>query len=207
MPDQLTATNTDAKFNPHPEGQYAARCVDVVDLGEKVEQYPGFPERLSHKCLLIFRTGQKNEETGEFIDIAKEFTVSMGEKANLRKALEDWRGKSYTAAQVEEGVPLHKLTGQPALITVEHKRSQKGRTYANMKGIAPLPPQMASMAPSIDGYKRAEYIEERKKTYAQESRAFRQAMNAPPMDGAESMDDSGYPDQSPEDDQSDDLPF
>ena len=202
MPDQLTATNTDAKFNPHPEGQYAARCVDVVDLGEKVEQYPGFPERLSHKCLLIFRTGRKNEETGEFIDIAKEFTVSMGEKANLRKALEDWRGKSYTPAQVEEGVPLHKLTGQPALITVEHKRSQKGRTYANMKGIAPLPPQMASMAPSIDGYKRAEYIEERKKTYAQESQEFRKAINAPPPN--EPPDDD-YPGQSPDDDA--DLPF
>lgn len=203
MSDTLTATASDAKFSPHPEGQFAARCVDVVDLGEKVEQYPGFPQRLSHKCLLIFRTGQTNADTGEIIDIAKEFTVSMGEKANLRKFLEDWRGKSYQAAQIEQGVPLHKLTGQPALITVEHKTSGKGRTYANVKGITPLPPQMAVAAPSAEGYTRAEYIEERKKTYAQESRAFRKAAAAPPSDPSE-MDDSDYNAATADDS---DLPF
>ena len=203
MSDQITATNSDAKFAPHPEGQYPARCVDVVDLGEKVEQYPGYPQRLSHKCMLIFRTGEQNLETGDFIDIGKEFTVSMGEKANLRKALEDWRGKSYTPAQVDEGVPLHKLTGQPALITVEHKTSGKGRTYANLKTIAPLPKQMSESAPSADGYQRAEYIEERKKAYAQESKAFRKAAAAPSMPG----DDEDYPGQSPEDDDDSSLPF
>ena len=202
MSDEITATASDAKFLPHPEGQYAARCVDVVDLGEKVEQYPGFPQRLSHKCMLIFRTGEQNEETGDFIDIAKEFTVSMGEKANLRKALEDWRGKSYTPSQVEDGVPLHKLTGQPALITVEHKTSAKGRVYANMKGIAPLPKLMLGSAPVADGYKRPEYIEERKKVYAQESKAFRKAAAAPPMDG-ESFED--FPQALDDEDSS--LPF
>ncbi len=200
MPDQITATASDAKFAPHPEGQYAARCVDVVDLGEKVEQYPGFPQRLSHKCMLIFRTGEVNAETQEDIDIAKEFTVSMGEKANLRKFLEDWRGKSYTPVQVEQGVPLHKLTGQAALITVEHKTSQKGRTYANVKGITPLPPQMAVAAPSADGYTRAEYIEERKKAYAQESKAFRKAAMAPAPDESDDTDYSV-------DTKDDDLPF
>jgi len=200
MSDNLTATASDAKFSPHPEGQYAARCVDVVDLGEKVEQYPGFPQRLSHKCLLIFRTGEVNPDTKEIIDIAKEFTVSMGEKANLRKFLEDWRGKSYQPAQIEQGVPLHKLTGQAALITVEHKTSGKGRTYANVKGITPLPPQMAVAAPSAEGYTRAEYIEERKKAYAQESRTFRKAANAPPAEG------ESFEDYSQDDDDSS-LPF
>ena len=99
-----------------------------------------------------------------------------------------------------QGVPLHKLTGQAALITVEHKTSQKGRTYANVKGITPLPPQMAVAAPSAEGYSRAEYIEERKKAYAQESRTFREAANAPPAEG-ESFED--YTQDQPDDD----LPF
>ncbi len=202
MSDTITATATDAKFSPHPVGQFAARCVDVVDLGEKLEQYPGSPQHLARKCLLIFRTGERNNETGEIIDIAKEFTVSMGEKANLRKFLEDWRGKSYTPAQIEEGVPLHKLTGQPALITVEHKLSGKGRTYANLKGVTPLPKQMAEVAPDATGYERAEYIAERKKNYAQEAQAFRKAMAAPP---ASEPEDEGYP--APLDDDDSSLPF
>ena len=84
-----------AEFLPHPEGQFVAVCCDVIDLGEKVDDYPGTPPKLSPKCALVFRTGEKNADTSEAIDIAQEYTVSMGEKANLRKALESWRGKPY----------------------------------------------------------------------------------------------------------------
>ena len=92
------------------------------------------------------------------------------------------------------------MTGQAALITVEHKSSAKGRTYANVKGITPLPPQMAVAAPGAEGYTRAEYIEERKKAYAQESRTFRKAANAPPAEG------ESFEDYSQDDDDSS-LPF
>lgn len=199
MADVITATGSDAKFKAHPEGQFVAQCVDAIDLGEKVESYPGSPDKLSHKCALVFRTGETNEETGEPIDIAGEFTVSMGEKANLRKFLESWRGKSYKEEEIALGVPLHKLDGQWALLTVEHKTSQKGRTYARISSVAGLPKQMAAHKPTFSKYERADYWMEKKEGYAESARKFRADIGAAAPAG-------GFSDDPPPP-TDDDLPF
>ena len=96
-------------------------------MGESVQDFADKPKYLAQKCALVFRTGEKNEETSSYIDVSGEFTLSMGEKANLRKFLEQWRGKPYTVEQVDAGVPLDKLVGNWALLTVAHKKSAKGR--------------------------------------------------------------------------------
>ena len=199
MADKISAKNSDSKFRSHPEGQFVAQCVDVIDLGEKVEDYAGQPKKLSHKCALVFRTGEKNDK-GEPHDIGQEYTVSMYEKANLRKALESWRGTPYTEAQVEAGVPLHKLTGQWALITVAHKTSAKGRTYAFVQSIVGVP-AMLKERPVFGEYKRAEFWQERKDEYAQEAAKFR-ALHAGPVG---EVDDDGFP--PPSDDEANQLPF
>src|SRR5690348_17737479 len=93
--DEVTAKNEGSKFKPHPAGQFAATCVDTINMGEKVEQFPGKPEKIVRKVGVVFRTGELDAE-GQIQDIVREFTLSMGEKANLRQFLEQWRGKSYT---------------------------------------------------------------------------------------------------------------
>jgi hypothetical protein len=196
MSDTITAKGSDSKFKPHPEGQYVGQCIDTIDLGDNVETFIGKPTKLSHKCAIVFRTGEKNEQTGDYIDIAREFTVSMGDLANLRKFLEQWRGKPYTPEQIEEGVPLHKLTGNHGLLTVAHKLSGQGRTYANITACVGIPKQMANSVEKYEGYVRADYWEEKKKGYAEAVRKFR-AENAPTT-----RDDEG--DFADDDD---DLPF
>lgn len=198
MADTITAKGNDSKFKPHPDGQFVAQCVDAIDLGEKVEDYPGTPEKLAHKCALVFRTGEKNPDTGELIDVAQEFTVSMGEKANLRKALESWRGKPYTEQQIEEGVPIHKLAGNWALVTVAQKQSGKGRTYAFIQSIVGVPAMMRDRLPTFPAYERAEFWQTRKDEYAKGAKAFRAKHAAPPSDD---FDDSQVQDDA------DDLPF
>lgn len=182
MTDTIVAKGSDSKFTPHPEGQFVARCVDAIDMGEKVEQYPGMPKKLAPKCVLIFRTGEQNEATGELIDIGREFTVSMGKKANLRHFLEQWRGKPYDNQQIEDGVPLHKMAGNWALITVAHKRSEAGRTYANITAAVGIPKQMSNNLPSFPEYKRAEFWGTRRDEYKKEAQAFRAEAGAPPDD-------------------------
>jgi len=196
--DTITAKGSDSKFQAHPEGQYVAVAVDTIDLGERVESFPGKPDKLAHKCAIVFRTGERNTETGEYIDVAREFTVSMGEKANLRKFLEQWRGKPYSSEQVEAGVPLHKLTGNPGLLSVAQKISGGGRTYANIVSCVGVPKQMQGALPTFDAYQRADYWETRKKEYAEAARKFRADAGAPPA----GSDDDRIPD---EDDDS--LPF
>lgn len=167
MPDVINAKGTKSSFTPHPEGQFVAQCVDTIDMGDKVEQYQGQPPKIVQKCVLVFRTGEVNEQ-GQPIDIGKEFTVSMGDKANLRKSLEQWRGRKYTAEEAAEGVPLHRLCGQWALITVEHKTSGAGNTYGNINAIVGLPRQMQASVPTFPKYERAPFYAERKAEYALE---------------------------------------
>jgi len=80
----------------------------------------------------------------------------MGEKANLRKFLGQWRGKTYTDAEAEEGAPLHKLEGVNALVQIGHNTSPAtGKTYANIISIMPLPKGMPKI--KAENYVRAEY--------------------------------------------------
>ncbi len=95
MADKISAKGGESKFRPHPEGQFVAKCVDTIDLGEKVEDYPATPKKLSHKCDMFFRTGEQNPETNEVIELGAEFTGSMNVMANFRKSLDGWGGKAY----------------------------------------------------------------------------------------------------------------
>lgn len=199
MSDTLVAKGSDSKFKPHEAGQFVGQCIDTIDLGDSVEQFQDQPKKLVHKCALVFRTGERNEQTGEFIDVAREFTVSMGDKSNLRKFLEQWRGKPYTAEQIEAGVPLHKLTGNPALLTIAHRPSAKGNVYANITACVGVPKQMAATVKDyVSDYVRADFWEQKKKDYADAVRRFR-AESAP-----SSMDDDDFP---PLNENDDDLPF
>lgn len=173
MADEVVATGGENKYKPHPEGQYVAQCVDVVDLGVRVEAYPGQPHRLVKKVALIFHTGQLRDD-GQPFDLGAEYTVSMSEKAALRATLESWRGKSYDDETAKAGVPLHMLVGHHALISVENRKSAQGRLYAKIKSISPVPEALPK--PDLSGgYARADYWAERKQSYATEVAAFVQA--------------------------------
>ena len=200
MTDTLVVKGTESKFKAHPAGQFPGLCVDAIDLGERVETFPGSPPKLVAKCALIFRTGERNVETSEFIDVGKEFTVSMGEKANLRKFLEQWRGKQYTPDQVKAGVPLHKMVGNWALLTVENRESGAGRTYANIAAAVGVPEIMRKALPSFPEYRRPDFWSQRKEEYSKEAQAFRAKAAAPP-----SNDFDEFPDALVDD--ADELPF
>ena len=199
MSDTITARGSESKFKPHPTGQYVGQCVDTIDLGEKLQDYADSKPYLAQTCALVFRTGERNEETGEYIDLAREFTVSMGDKANLRKFLEQWRGKPYTKEQIEEGVPLDRLTGNHGLLTVAHRESKKQRTYANITACVGIPKQMAATVIQYDDYVRAEYWATKKKEYAEAAAKFRAETAAP------SSDFNDFPAALTDED--DDLPF
>lgn len=183
MSDPITARGTESKFKPHPDGQYVGQCVDTIDLGEHVHTFAGDDSYLEQRCALVFRTGEKNPDTGEYIDVNKEFTVSMGDRANLRKFLEQWRGKAYTVDQIKAGVSLDRLTGNPGLLTIAQKPNKAGtRIYAEITACVGIPKQMASSVAQYDDYERADFWQTRKAEYAAEVAKFRAAAGAIPAD-------------------------
>lgn len=148
--DQLTVKDDGGNYEKPPEGGHAAVCADVIDLGYRFARNFG---KIEHKCALVFQLGQVSEKTGERFEIAQTFTVNFGEKANLRKFLSQWRGKSYSDDEAKTGAPLHKLEGQPAYITIEHQK--KGdKTYANIIGIVKLPMGLPIL--EVENYKRSD---------------------------------------------------
>lgn len=166
MSDRVIARDSGQEFAPHPEGQFVAVCVDVVDLGDRVRDFEGHVS-IRPSMALVFVTGQRRED-GSLHTISSEFTVSMHVNSKLRPFLEAWRGKPYTQEQVEQGVPIDKLTGVPCLLKVVHTLSRKGRKYAAIMTAVELPQEMKHKIPDTSAYKRAPYWEDRKKAYAAE---------------------------------------
>lgn len=164
------ATNA---FAPHPEGSYIGVCVDVIDLGEKVEQYQGNPVKIVPKVAIVFQTTEDNPDTSKPFELSVEKTVSFNERAGLRDFLGKWRGKTYTDADAEKGIPLHKLEGVTAMLIVEHKTSGAGRLYAKISNIAPA--AKGSVKVTARGYTRADYWQQRKDEYAAAVAAHRSA--------------------------------
>lgn len=203
MADRVMAKASDAKFKLHEEGQFLAQCVDVVDLGEDVIDFPNQEKYLAPKCAIVFRTEAENEDTRQYMEISQEYTVTMGERANLRKALESWRGRPYTEEQAREGVPVDRLEGQYAMLNIAHRKSGKGKTYAFIQAIVPVPKRMQGDLPDLkDGYKRAPFWAERKSEYAKNAAAFKgESANAAPADNFEDV--PGIDDDS----DNSDLPF
>lgn len=183
------------KFPPHPKGGHMMVCVDLVDLGEKVEQYQANPPKLVPKVAVVFCSGLRSPN-GDLWEVAREFTVSTGYKSKLRPFLEGWRGEPYAEDYPE--VPLHKLVNRAAYCSIAHVKSDKtGYTYGNLVSVAPLPPN--TPVPVVEGYKRGERWEKKRIQYKQDADAFRLSIGAPLAKG-----DFTAP---PKIDDSDSLPF
>lgn len=145
QPDEIMVSGESGgvDFKPHPTGPHSAVCCDVVDLGIWQDTYPGKAPRDVRKIRVVFQTAEFRED-GERFTVGRMFTASLGEKANLRKFLESWRGVPFTEEQLA-GFNLVKLIGAPALIQVKH-RVKGEKTYADIDSIMQLPKGMTRLA-------------------------------------------------------------
>lgn len=121
-------------YEKHPAGTFAARCYQVVDLGT---HYNDRWAKSSHLVRIVFETTKKMKD-GRPFSINIKVTLSMHEKATLRKYLESWRGKAFTSAEADN-FDLEKLIGKCALLTITH--SEDGE-FANITGVSMMPEGM-----------------------------------------------------------------
>jgi len=127
-------------YEPIPAGMHQAVCYGVYDLGT---QHDTTWDKDIHKVLIQWELPDvwiDLERDGEKVNlpraISKQYTHSLHEKSNLRKDLESWRGRPFTALELE-GFDLTKLLGVNCSIQVMHKE-KNDRTYANITAIVPL---------------------------------------------------------------------
>lgn len=132
-------------FPPAPAGTHPAVCVDVVDLGDKE-----FPKRdgtkyVSRAVALIWEIGAQRSD-GRRYEISQRYAAYWGPSSWLQKALESWRGKAFTAAEINS-FDLKQVIGKPCRLTLIHNISKSnGKTYANVREV--LPPSEPRLTPS-----------------------------------------------------------
>jgi hypothetical protein len=137
-------------FVPHPEGQFSATCIDVHDLGLIETSWQGVP-KLAHKIDLYYWSGEYRDGSDTPLTVRMRFTLSLAASSALRPFLEAWRGREFTADELE-GFDLETLIGAPALLQVTHRESN-GKLFANITSIMRLPKGMK--APGVPkGYVR-----------------------------------------------------
>jgi hypothetical protein len=127
----------------------------LVDLGHQKTNWDN-QEKWTPKVRLTFELPDQTdeyevEENGKRTTVQKpmvvsiEHTRSLGEKASLRKLLEQWRGQTFTSKELQ-AFSLKNLLGKPAMLTLIHKTSQQGRQYCAIAGASKLPKGMKAPA-------------------------------------------------------------
>lgn len=140
----INAKNSGVTRELIPAGNYVARCYQMIEIGTVTEIVLGktvtAPKvRIGWELpteLKVF-----NEEKGEQpLVISKEYTISMNEKANLRKDLKSWRGKDFTEEEAK-CFDITKLLGAACMLNIIHKpsASDPSKVYEQIAGITGIP--------------------------------------------------------------------
>lgn len=131
-----------ADLEPIPAGVYVAVCYGLIDLGTHHNATFG---NEAHKILVQWEVPDVRgdfERNGEKMNlpraISKRYTLSLSEKATLRRDLESWRGRRFSAQELT-GFDLKAILGTACQLQVTHDTNKEGRTFANVAAIMALP--------------------------------------------------------------------
>lgn len=150
----VSDTGGGGDFTPAPEGTHFGVCDMVVDLGKQKTSYQGV-ESIKHQIYIRWQIpaeriewtdGDGVKHEGPVV-IGKTYTASLGEKANLRKDLQSWRGRAFTEEELK-GFDISRLLRVGATISIVHNHKD-GKTYANIGAIGALPKGMSAL--SVEG--------------------------------------------------------
>lgn len=128
-------------FTPAPAGSWGSVCCDVVDLGIVESTFSGKTKK-QHKIRVVWQIDENMPDGKPFL-VSQRYTLSLHEKAGLRKDLEAWRGRAFTDEELE-GFDVETVIGAPCLLSVVQAVSG-GNVYANVKGVMKLPRGMQAI--------------------------------------------------------------
>ena len=132
---------------PMEAGTYPAVCVGIVDLGE---QHNTMWNKYENRLLVIMEFPDETVEIdGEQKPrwISREFSASLHDKSNFAQFISQWRGKSFTDEEKQEGFDLKKLLAEPGFATVSVEDGKDGKQYNKLMSIVPVPKRMPAPTP------------------------------------------------------------
>ena len=142
-------------FKKVPPGAYIGRCYSLIDLGTQLTSGQ-YGEKLQHKIRIAWELFGDDEEGNPLtvdvdgkqmpMTISKSYTVSLHEKAGLRKDLAAWRGRDFTDEEAK-AFDVAKLLGAYCMVNATTSETN-GKTYTNVAGLTPLPGALKNAKPA-----------------------------------------------------------
>lgn len=122
---------------PLAGGTYAGVCIGVVDLGE---QYNERFKKVQNTVSLTFEIAGETVERGNGPEprwLSREYTKTLGEKANLTRDLQKLLGEGDL-----DGFDLRALLGRACLLSVQCRERPDGARFNRVEGLMALPKGM-----------------------------------------------------------------
>lgn len=145
----------DGGFKKVPPGAYIGRCYSLIDLGTQLTTGQ-HGEKMQHKIRIGWELFGEDEQGNPLtvqvdgkempMTISKNYTVSLHEKANLRKDLAAWRGRDFTDEEAK-AFDVSKLLGAYCMVNATTSETN-GKTYTNVAGLTPLPGALKNAKPA-----------------------------------------------------------
>lgn len=142
-------------FKRVPQGVFIGRCYSLIDLGTQFTDGQYGPKS-QHKIRIsweLFGEDESGEPLTIDVDgkempltISKSYTVSLHEKAGLRRDLAAWRGKDFTDEEAK-AFDVSKLIGAYCMVNITTSETN-GKTYSNVAGLTPLPGALKNSKPA-----------------------------------------------------------
>ena len=151
----IAKDNGGGNFKRVPSGAFIGRCYSLIDLGTQRSEGQ-FGVKDQHKIQIGWELFGEDDEgnplTVEFegktmpMTIKKSYTVSLHEKAALRRDLAAWRGKDFTDDEAK-ALDVTKLIGAYCMVNVTTSENN-GKTYSNVAGLTKLPTALKDAKPA-----------------------------------------------------------
>lgn len=147
--------NGGSNFKRVPSGAFIGRCYSLIDLGtQRSDGQFGIKDQ--HKIQIRWELfGDDDDGNPLTVDvdgktmpmtISKSYTVSLHEKAALRKDLASWRGKDFSDEEAK-AFDVSKLLGAYCMVSVTTSENN-GKTYSNVSGLTRLPSALKDSKPA-----------------------------------------------------------
>ena len=147
--------NGGSNFKRVPSRAFIGRCYSLIDLGtQRSDGQFGIKDQ--HKIQIRWELfGDDDDGNPLTVDvdgktmpmtISKSYTVSLHEKAALRKDLASWRGKDFTDEEAK-AFDVSKLLGAYCMVSVTTSENN-GKTYSNVSGLTRLPSALKDNKPN-----------------------------------------------------------
>lgn len=136
-----TASHTPRELTP--AGNHIGRVYSVIHIGVIQGEYMGQPNEMD-KIRIGFELPNetkvfKEGEEPKPYSISEEYTLSMGNKSNLRPVVEGIIGAKLTD-QEAYAFDLNDLIGYPCMVNIVHQKAKStGNEFAKITTTAPLP--------------------------------------------------------------------